>query len=328
MAKRAAPAEPADKELTLPEIHLAIRRLERRVADLEAFDPTQIGTQRDPKILDLEAAIKETLSDVFGYNTRSYRTYMAAAALDTAGMNSNGTPLHEVIEGLVRGKERSLSLLRRAARSFQERIEDDPDYHNARAGTAMAGAAMAGYGGGRSGDSLIAPLSAEINASIGEFSIQGGDVTLTVQRAPATMIVTAVRLNQAALQLAALSLLASLDAKLEQLRSERSNSEDPAQFEDLKRRVEEFLAASSSKDEVPIVETSFSLADGLGDWWNKDHVNICTKALNMGLFAGGLSICAAAGVLGPLSVVTVGTLIAGKNFSGALEACAKLLKRD
>jgi hypothetical protein len=26
--------------------------------------------------------------------------------------------------------------------------------------------------------------------------------------------------------------------------------------------------------------------------------------------------------------VTVGTLIAGKNLSGALEACAKLLKRD
>jgi hypothetical protein len=130
------------------------------------------------------------------------------------------------------------------------------------------------------------------------------------------------------LQLAALSLLASLDAKLEQMRSERSNSEDPAQYEDLKRRVEEFLAASSSNDDVPIVETSFSLADGLRDWWNKDHVNICKKALNMGLFAGGLSICAAAGVLGPLSVVTVGTLIAGKNFSGALDACAKLLKRD
>lgn len=170
MAKRAAPAEPADKELTLPEIRLAIRRLERRVADLEAFDPTQVGTQRAPKILDLEAAIKETLSDIFGYNTHSYRTYMAAAALGTAGMNSNGAPLHEVIEGLVRGKERSLSLLRRAARSFQEKIEDDPDYHNARAGTAMAGAAMAGYGGARAGDSPIAPVSAEVNASIGEFS--------------------------------------------------------------------------------------------------------------------------------------------------------------
>src|SRR5947207_2020181 len=146
MAKKST-VPPEEKHLTTAEMHLAIRRLERRIADLEAFDPTQIGLQQDPKILELEAAIKETLSDVLGHNTRSYRTYMAAAALDTAGLNSNGTPLREVIEGLVRGKERSLSLLRRAVRSFKERIEDDPDYHNARAGTAMAGAAIAGFGG-------------------------------------------------------------------------------------------------------------------------------------------------------------------------------------
>jgi hypothetical protein len=142
------------------------------------------------------------------------------------------------------------------------------------------------------------------------------------------MIVTAVRTNQAALQLSALSLLASLDAKLEQMRAERSNSEDPAQYEDLKRRVEEFLAANSSTHEAPIVATTLSLADGLRSWWTKDHSSICNKALNISLFAGGLSICAAAGALGPIGVVTVGTLIAGKDIPSALEACVKILRRD
>jgi hypothetical protein len=111
------------------------------------------------------------------------------------------------------------------------------------------------------------------------------------------------------------------------LRAERSNSEDPAQYEDLKRRVEEFLAASSSNDEAPIVATTLSLADGLRAWWTKDHSSICNRAFNIGLFAGGLSICAAAGALGvgAASIVTVGALVGGKNVAETLKALAKLL---
>jgi hypothetical protein len=142
----------------------------------------------------------------------------------------------------------------------------------------------------------------------------------------ATVIVRAVRTNTLALQLAAVSLLASLDAKLEQLQDARSNSEDPAQYEDLKRRVEEFLAASSTNDDAPVVTTTLSLADGLRSWWTKDHLSICNKALNISLLAGGLGICGLAGAFGTASVVTVGTLIAGKDIPAALEACVKLLK--
>jgi hypothetical protein len=55
---------------------------------------------------------------------------------------------------------------------------------------------------------------------------------------------------------------------------------------------------------------------------------LCNRTLNIGLFAGGLSICAAAGALGPIGIVTVGTLIAGKDIPSALEACVKILRRD
>lgn len=167
-----------------------------------------------------------------------------------------------------------------------------------------------------------------LEAGAGQYNVTGGNAGFIVRGAPATMILSAVRTNQTALRLSAISLLALLDAKIEQLREARSNSEDAAQYEDLKRRVEEFLAASASAADEPIVSTTLSIADGLRAWWTKDHAGICNKAFNIGLFAGGLSLCAAAGALGPASIITVGTLIAGKDIPAALEACVKLLKGD
>jgi hypothetical protein len=171
--------------------------------------------------------------------------------------------------------------------------------------------------------------AAVARAGSGEFKINGNDADdLILHRASTTLIVTAVRTNQLALQLAAISWVALLDAKLEQLRDDRSNSEDPAQYEDLKLRVESFLAASSLPNEAFVVATTLSLADGLRNWWTKDHLSICNKTLNIGLFAAGLGICGLAGALGTASVVTVGTLVGGKDIPSALEACVKLLRRD
>jgi hypothetical protein len=67
-------------------IRLAIRKLTRRLDDLAAFKPAEIKARRDPKIVTLEASIAETLVDVFGRNTGSYRRYQGAATLDTAGL--------------------------------------------------------------------------------------------------------------------------------------------------------------------------------------------------------------------------------------------------
>jgi hypothetical protein len=212
----------------------------------------------------------------------------------------------------------------------------EPDSNVALAGRAAAGAAMAGRTDTTATDDspLVtedgAALLAEdgkilVAAEAGYYKLRGGEASFTVHRASATVIVTAVRTNQPALQLAAFSLLASLDAKLELLRTERSNSEDPAQYEDLKRRVEEFLVASASNNEAPIVATTLSLADGLRSWWTKDHTSICDRTFNIGLFAGGLSICAAAGVLGVGTAITVGALVGGKNVADSLKALAKLL---
>lgn len=198
-----------------------------------------------------------------------------------------------------------------------------PDDNIALAGRATVGSAMLGNSGPETIDSAHV-----LKAEAGHFRVEGHETQFTIGRATTVTIVTAVRTNQVSLQLTAISLLSSLDAKIEQLRADRSNSEDPVLYQDLKNRVEAFLAAVSAMEEPPIAASSLSIADGLRGWWDRDHADICSKTFNMGLFAGGLSICAAAGVLGPIGVVTVGTLIAGKNLTGALEACAKLLTRD
>jgi hypothetical protein len=179
--------------------------------------------------------------------------------------------------------------------------------------------------GGVEDDALTGRITA-MAAGTDQFNVTGNDVTLTVT---STAIGKAVLSNKVALQLAALSLRASLDAKLDQMRADRSNSEDPAQYEDLRRRVDEFLIASTSNNEAPVVATTLSLADGLRNWWTLDHSRICNRVLDMGLFAGGLAICGMAGALGPISIPIVATLIRGKDVASSLESCVKLLgKRD
>jgi hypothetical protein len=179
--------------------------------------------------------------------------------------------------------------------------------------------------GGAADDVALTGRATSMSAGTGQFNVTGNDADFILTRAPTTVIGKAVLSNKVTLQLAALSLRTSLDAKLEQMRVDRSNSEDPEQYEDLRRRVDEFLIASISNDEPPVVATTLSLADGLRNWWTKDHLSICNKALNMGLFAGGLAICGLAGALGPVSVPIVATLIGGKDVAAALESCVKLL---
>src|SRR5664280_2828482 len=87
--------EHEEKAWTPDSIRLAIRKVRRRLTDLEGFEPTKVRSRQDPNIRVLEAAIKETLSDIFGPNSRSFRTYGAAATIDTASYNMNGTPLDE-----------------------------------------------------------------------------------------------------------------------------------------------------------------------------------------------------------------------------------------
>ena len=136
------------------------------------------------------------------------------------------------------------------------------------------------------------------------------------------MIIRTVLNNRVAVQITALSMLAALDLKIETLRASGSNPEITA-LDDLKRRVEEFLAAHEKAEETAIVDTTLSIADGLRRYWTENYDKIC----DTGLLGVGLSFCAAAGALGvsDTTMLTVTALAGGNRVVDVVKAAADLV---
>jgi hypothetical protein len=173
---------------------------------------------------------------------------------------------------------------------------------------------------------------AEVGAlGVNEFKINGEtpDIAHFVGHVTSrrTVIVRTVLNNQVAVQVTALSLLAALDLKIEALRAGGSNSEI-TEFDDLKRRVEEFLAANKTREEARIADSTLSIADGLRRYWTEKYENIC----DIGLLGVGLSFCATAGALGvsDTNILTVTALAGGTRVVDVVKAAADLVwgKRD
>jgi hypothetical protein len=137
-----------------------------------------------------------------------------------------------------------------------------------------------------------------------------------------TVIIRTVLNNRVAVQLTALSLLAALDLKIETLRASGSNSEITA-FDDLKRRVEEFLAANEKGEETAIADTTLSIADGLRRYWTEAYDKVC----DTGLLGVGLSFCAVAGAfgVGETTILTVTALAGGQRVVDVVKAAADLV---
>jgi hypothetical protein len=120
MPKRPIPTPPQDIHLSPTSMRAAISRFERRIKEVEAFEPEKVVHRRNPKIDALETSIGEALDAAFGHDTPARQRYSPAATFDTAGHNMNGTPHHEVIHGLLHGKERAIVLMRQAVRAFDD----------------------------------------------------------------------------------------------------------------------------------------------------------------------------------------------------------------
>ena len=123
MARKPMPP-PQTAKLTVAEMKTGIRRLEKRIADLEAFDVNSINERFDPRITALEASIDETLVAVFGPDTLDLNRYRSATNLDTAPMSMTGTvSLGRVRQGLEHGVGSAKALLQQAIDSLKERME-------------------------------------------------------------------------------------------------------------------------------------------------------------------------------------------------------------
>jgi predicted nucleotide-binding protein len=137
MARR--PSEPVEPRLTAEQLRNRIQRLERCIADLDAFDPQTVEKRfGEPRVVTLEAAIDDALSASFGHGTPTYDRYRRSADLDQGPVQARlGTVFGrgpaidydakdraEARRYLAEGKLRSIAMLRQAIRSLQDQLEE------------------------------------------------------------------------------------------------------------------------------------------------------------------------------------------------------------
>jgi hypothetical protein len=73
------PPQPQPANLTIKQMKVGITRLNRRIADLEAFDSNSVQQRWAPEVKALQTSIKESLSAVLGHDTVEYNRYRRAA---------------------------------------------------------------------------------------------------------------------------------------------------------------------------------------------------------------------------------------------------------
>lgn len=140
MARSSAPLPPKPANLSATQMQEAIPKIERRVSEIQAFDPDSVRDRSDPRISSMEKKLEALLESVFPSGTIEHNRYsFDATNLDRAGINIYGTPHHEVIEGLHRGREAVIHHWTAIVEQFKEELSDK--------GLTSAGKAIRAYQG-------------------------------------------------------------------------------------------------------------------------------------------------------------------------------------
>jgi hypothetical protein len=123
-----------------------------------------------------------------------------------------------------------------------------------------------------------------------------------------------------------------LDEKITRLRDERTNDwvardEAIAHYEGVKRDIEALRDVAlkikhGTVEEKAVTNASTTFMQGVRNWWDKRHDEVCSKAYDAGLFVSCVSLCALVGG-GPITVAVSGALIGGKPVIEALRTLRK-----
>jgi len=131
MARSSKPAATAPKlDLSIAEMEAGIIRLQKRLDELNAFDPRQMRVEHPPELNTLGTSVKRALEKTFGENTSDYNRYASAGNLvwsPVAFVMGQRTPLHEYQEGVERKVVNARSLLSSAIRTLEEDIAEVKD---------------------------------------------------------------------------------------------------------------------------------------------------------------------------------------------------------
>ncbi len=139
--------EPTPANLTIPQMRQAISKIERRLPELEAFDPNSVRSRQDPEIATLEGKLETLLESIYPPHTTENRQFgHRATSLDTARHNAfEPPPLGEVRQGLMRGKETALHQWKAIVDHLNEEIENSTETNSGRAVQAYEGLELHPY---------------------------------------------------------------------------------------------------------------------------------------------------------------------------------------
>jgi hypothetical protein len=119
MPRKPSPPKPESTVLSADEHRAAVSRLEQRIKDLRELDVSNLQAGDDPPVQDLGQRIKSMLASIYGEGSRQYARLRDAASLDattyvmsfTFGDGGGGTSVHEIRQGVDRGRNRAISIL-------------------------------------------------------------------------------------------------------------------------------------------------------------------------------------------------------------------------
>lgn len=129
MATRKPPAPLAQANLTVDQMRKGVTRLERVIAEIEAFDVAKLTKRWSGEQEALQKTIEGTLVSVFGHDTVEYRRYCGATRLDNGaitigfggGSYDNG---NEARRYVAEGKVAAIQVLKSAINWLRAEIDD------------------------------------------------------------------------------------------------------------------------------------------------------------------------------------------------------------
>jgi predicted nucleotide-binding protein len=123
------PPELKTANISPKQMSAALPKLDRRIAELEAFDVATIQRRFDPLIDSLQTKVESTLQEILGHDTVEYNQH-AVGSFDTLPLTmfaGHEEPLQRIQEGYREGIHSCVLNLKTLRELFVERISDAQD---------------------------------------------------------------------------------------------------------------------------------------------------------------------------------------------------------
>src|ERR1700693_4209031 len=112
MARQTKQPELKEANLSFQQMEAAIPAIDRRIAELNEFEPGRINDRRDPRVSAISSKLDDLLVSTFGHDSVEYKRYRSITTVDTAPYNYvHPTPIQEVRQGLTHGIARARTQL-------------------------------------------------------------------------------------------------------------------------------------------------------------------------------------------------------------------------